>query len=146
MGAKNWTKVLWKSIMCSESLNYIPRPMWVPPSSSPPLFCYFRWASWHTALIPALRRQRQAFLYETETSHVYILSFWPARDTKWVTVSKTIQSKQKQNKHTQWWWWQFSSTCVGGCSCVGMYTMHTPGACKGQKLAQDPRNWSYSKL
>ena len=52
---------------------------------------------WHTPLIPALVRQRQADLSEFETSLVFKSSFQNSLQRHWVTLSLKTKKKKKIN-------------------------------------------------
>jgi hypothetical protein len=53
---------------------------------------------WHMPLIPALWKQRQAYLSEFEASLVYIVSFRTARVTQKTLSQKKKKKKKKERK------------------------------------------------
>lgn len=61
----------------SQQMPLSPEPSCCPP----PLKIINSWAWWHTPLIPALRTQRQAGLYKSTDSLIYIASSSPVRAT-----------------------------------------------------------------
>jgi hypothetical protein len=72
-------------------------------------------------LIPALRWQKWAYLFEFETSLVYRVSSRRARATERNPVLKK-KTKQQQKIYVCLWACVFVGLCVCVCVCVCMFT------------------------